>query len=174
MKRFLALLVTGLFFAANISYAQSQTAAGGASEASINELLAVTKARKLIDDMLPQLQGMMKNAMQQTLQGQPPTKEQQAILDKFLNNVTATYAKEMSWEKMQPIYVRVYRTSFTQSEIDSMLAFYKSPGGRAVTDKMPVVMRNTMTEMQSMMGPMMKGLQADAEKMARELREQKK
>jgi hypothetical protein len=36
------------------------------------------------------------------------------------------------------------------------------------------VMQNTMTEMQTMMAPMMKTLQADAEKMGRELREQKK
>lgn len=174
MKRVLVLLATGLFFAASVSHAQSQSTSGGASEASVNELLKVTHARKMIDDMLPQLQSMMKSTMQQVLQGQPPNKDQQAILDKFLSSVTTTYAREMSWEKMQPIYMRVYRGSFTQSEIDSMLAFYKTPGGKAVIDKMPIVMQNTMTEMQTMMAPMMKALQADAEKMGRELREQKK
>ena len=68
--------------------------------------------------------------------------------------------KEMfEWNKLEPMYLRVYQKSFTQQEVDGMIAFYKTPAGQAVISKMPVVMQNTMNEMQQMMGPMMQKIQ---------------
>jgi len=58
----------------------------------------------------------------------------------------------------------IYRKSFSQSEIDGMLKFYKTPAGKAVIAKMPVVMQNTMQVMQGEMAemvPKMQQLMAD-------------
>ena len=52
------------------------------------------------------------------------------------------------------MYLRTYRASFTQDELDGMMAFYKTPAGIAMTKKMPLVMQNVMGEMQSVMKPM--------------------
>jgi hypothetical protein len=57
------------------------------------------------------------------------------------------------------MYVRVYQKTFTQQEIDGMLAFYKTPAGQAVISKMPAAMQNTMNEMQQLMGPVMQKMQ---------------
>ena len=53
----------------------------------------------------------------------------------------------------------IYRKSFSQSEMDGMLKFYKSPAGKAVIAKMPVVMQNTMQVMQGEMAEMMPKIQ---------------
>ena len=39
-----------------------------------------------------------------------------------------------------------------------MLAFYGSPAGQTVIKKMPLVVQNTMTEMQKRMGPFLEKL----------------
>jgi hypothetical protein len=44
-----------------------------------------------------------------------------------------------------------------------MIAFYESPAGRAVVRKLPLVMQNTMAEMQKLMRPVMEKLMKAAE-----------
>jgi hypothetical protein len=40
-----------------------------------------------------------------------------------------------------------------------MLAFYKTPAGQAMINKMPLVMQNVMSEMKDLVGPMQQKLQ---------------
>jgi uncharacterized protein len=156
MKLLLALLCMAF---ANLSGAQSTAPA---SEASINELLTVMNARSVIDNMVPQMQGMVRNMVQQVSKDMPPSAEQQAKMDKALAQMTKLYTEEFTWEKMQPMYVRIYQASFSQDEVDGMLAFYRSPAGQATIKKMPLVMQNTMLEMQQMMKPIIQKIQAMA------------
>lgn len=55
--------------------------------------------------------------------------------------------------------MRVYRKSFTQGEVDGMIAFYETPAGQAVINKLPAVMQNTVNEMQEMMHPVIQKIQ---------------
>jgi hypothetical protein len=65
----------------------------------------------------------------------------------------------LDWNKLEPMYVRIYQKTFTQQEVDGMIVFYKTPAGRAVMSKMPAAMQNTMNEMQQMMGPVVQKMQ---------------
>ena len=129
------------------------------SEASIKQLLAVTEVHKLLDSWVAQMDGLMKNAMQQATQGQSVSPQIQKDIDKRVSETTSMFKEILDWNKLEPMYVRVYQKSFTQAEVDGMLAFYKTPAGQAVINKLPVVMQNTMTEMQTMMGPVMQRVQ---------------
>lgn len=123
------------------------------SDQSIKELMRVADSRKMLDSMIGQYDAIMKNSMQQALEGEPITPEQQKQLDDMLTEITLAFKQEMNWEKLEPLFVKIYRDSFSQEEVDGMLAFYKSPAGQAVIHKMPLVLQNTMTEMQKLMGP---------------------
>jgi hypothetical protein len=57
------------------------------------------------------------------------------------------------------MYVRIYQKSFNQQEIDSLIAMYKSPAGQMLLAKMPIVLQNTMGEMQQLMQPVMQRIQ---------------
>jgi hypothetical protein len=131
-----------------------------ASEASIREVLQVTEARKLLDGMFPQIEATMKASMQQALKGHTPNPEQQHLIDKMTEKTMAMMHEEMSWEKLEPMYVRTYQKTFTQEELDGVLAFYKSPAGAALIKKMPVLMKEIMGDVQTMMGSMMQKIQA--------------
>jgi uncharacterized protein len=65
----------------------------------------------------------------------------------------------LDWNKLEPMYVRIYQKSFNQQEIDSLIAMYKSPAGQMLLNKMPIVLENTMGEMQQLMQPVMQRIQ---------------
>jgi uncharacterized protein len=67
----------------------------------------------------------------------------------------------------------VYADTFTQKEIDGMTAFYASPVGHAVIQKMPLVLTNSMAEMQKRMGTLFPKVQQIAKETAEEIKAQK-
>ena len=129
------------------------------SEASIKQLLEAGQAHKLVDTMSTQMLGYMKQIMQQATQGERVTPEIQKHIDSFEAEMAAALREVLDWDKLEPMYVRVYQKSFTQGEVDGLTAFYKTPIGQALLTKMPAVMQNTLNEMQQMMQPMMQRMQ---------------
>ena len=66
--------------------------------------------------------------------------------------------------------MRVYKKSFTQQELDGIIAFYKTLAGQAAVNKLPVVMQNTMAEMQQMMQPIMSKMRQHGQEVAAEVK----
>lgn len=129
------------------------------NDAAVKQLLELMHAKNMVDSMMSQMDLMMKNAMQQVTQGRPVPAEAQKTFDKCRTDVVAAMKEEFTWEKLEPMYVRIYQKSFTQGEMDGMIGFYKTPAGQAVVSKMPLVMRNSMNEAMQMMGPMIKRIE---------------
>jgi uncharacterized protein len=159
LKRILIVLTlsSSVVFAADSS--NSGAAGNPVSEASVKQLLEVTHARNLVDTMMSQLDNIMKTAMQHATQGQPVSPEVQKTFDKCRADVVSVMKEQFTWDKLEPMYLRIYEKSFNQQEVDGMIAFYKTPAGQAVVNKMPVVMQNSMNETMQMMGPMMQRIQ---------------
>lgn len=150
--KYLVLLLA--FLAAPVFAAGSQP-----SPDSIKKLLVVTDSRKLVDTMISQMDEMMKNAMQQALQGQSVTPQQQKVIDDMQSKSMTVIKEELNWESLEPLYVQIYSESFTQDEIDGMLTFYETPAGQALIKKMPTVMQKSTMEMRKRMGTLMQKLQ---------------
>jgi uncharacterized protein len=124
-----------------------------ASDASIREMLELTNAQQMITSMKGQMTAVMNQAVQNALQGQSITPERQAVLDRMSAKMSAVVADMLSWDNLLPLYLRTYRDSFSQDEIDGAIKFYKSPAGQAYVKKLPLVMQNVMREMQGFMKP---------------------
>lgn len=142
--------------ALTLAFTHVHAANDKASEQSIREMLQVTQSRKMLDQMYKQIDQMMLVAMKQSLQGQNVTPEIQAQLERIQGKVWKTVQQEASWEKLEPIYIKIYSENFTQEEIDGILAFYKSPIGQSMIKKMPLVLQSSMREMQVFMQPVIK------------------
>lgn len=125
--------------------------AAPASQESVESLLAATKVEAMMDSMYAGMEQMMRQGMKQATQGKPVSAEQQRVLDGFATRFVAVMRDDMGWQKMSPLFVQLYRDSFDQDEVDGMLAFYASPAGLAVVNKMPVVMQKSMALSQSLM-----------------------
>jgi hypothetical protein len=132
------------------------------SAESIDALLAATKAERNVDTMLANLDPIMRQSMTTVTKGQQLSAEQLRELDAARVRTIQAIREEMAWDKMHPFYVQIYQETFTQEEIDGLIAFYKSPAGVAFVDKMPLVMQKSMSIMQSRMAPMMERMRAAA------------
>jgi hypothetical protein len=144
-----------------------------ATDASIDQLLTLTNVRQLLDQTKAQVDSMMTAAMQAALQGQPMSPERQAIVDRMKTKMNAVITETLTWEYLEPIYIRIYRASLTQDELDGMIAFYASAPGQAYIHKMPAIMQNVMVEMQGMLKPMQSKLAEIQKQTTQELKDLK-
>jgi hypothetical protein len=141
------------------------------SEESIKRLLVVTNAKKIADDMMSQMDGGMRNAIKQALQGKTVTPDQQKVFDNMQNKIDDLLKQELNWESLEPLYIQIYRESFTQEEISGILAFYETPVGQALIKKMPIVMQKSMEDMQKRMGTLLPKLQKIQQETLAQLKE---
>src|ERR1041384_3240668 len=144
------------------------------SESSIKQLLDVAQAHKLVDSVLAQMDSLLQQTIARATKGQPVPDKVQKDIDQRRSEVIAMMKDLLDWKKLEPMYVRIYQKTFTQQEIDGMIAFYKTPAGQAVITKMPTTMQNTIDEMQQMMGPVMQKMQQMQQDVAAELKAESK
>ncbi len=146
------------------------THAATPTDDSVNQLLTLSKVGKLMDSVWSQMDGMMKASMKQVTKGQPLSADEQAVMDKQQAKMMAIMKDELSWDKLKVGFIQVYRDTFSQEEVDGLIAFYKSPVGQSFIDKQPMLMKNTMGFMQERMGPMMEKIQQMTKETATELK----
>ena len=126
-------------------------------DAKIERLLVVMNAKAMTGQIFDQMKAMMAQQM-------PPaaTAEQRAAAQEGQTKILDLIRAKMSWENMRPQYVKLYSETFSEAEIDGMLTFYESPAGRAVLEKMPVLMQKSMQLATAQMQDLMPQIQAIA------------
>jgi hypothetical protein len=128
-----------------ILWCSSSVRADEASKsAKAEELLQLTQG----DQMLKMMEPMMKGMVAQM--DKDMSAEQRAKVGEMQGKMMALVAVRLS--KAKPALVKVYTDTYTEEEIDGILAFYKSPVGKAFLQKMPEVMQRSMPVMMQMMG----------------------
>jgi hypothetical protein len=142
-----------------------------ASDASIREMLELTNAQQIIAGMKGQMNALMNTTVQNATKGQTLTPERQAIVDRMTAKMSAAASDMLSWDTLLPIYLRTYRDSFTQDEIDGVIKFYKSAAGQAYVKKLPLVMQNVMREMQGIIKPLQEKMLAIQKESMQELKD---
>lgn len=157
------LLISALW--SSIAYGAVEPAPAGSpagvppSEASVKQLLELAQAQKLIDSVMTQMDELMKQTIHQATQGQEVPPKVQKDIEKRQGEIVGLMKELLDWKKLEPMYVKIYQKTFTQQEVDGMIAFYKTPPGQAVVAKMPAAMQNSMNEIQQMIGPVMQKVQ---------------
>ena len=113
---------------------------------------------------------LLKASLQQATKGRRLSAEEQAILDRQQAKMTGLMKDELSWDKLKDLYVQAYRDTFSQEEIDGLIAFYQTRPARRLSNKQPELMKRTVTIMQQHMAPMLQRIQQMSEETAEELR----
>lgn len=151
-----------VLFVLLVSSSWSACAAQPSAE-SVDTLLRITKVEALLESFYENMEAVMRQALAQSVAGKTLTAEQKRVLDKAPRRYVAAMREELSWASLKPMYIQIYQENFTQEEIDGLIAFYKSPTGRAVVDKMPAVMQQSMLAMQNRFRPLAAKMQVAAE-----------
>jgi uncharacterized protein len=118
----------------------------------IRQLLDVTNSRQLLDGVKAQLDAKIEND-RQSLQKQALTPQGQAILDRANVRMRSAVNEFLNWDALLPMYMRMYRETFSSEELQGLLNFYKSKAGQAVIKKMPVLIHSLLDETQHSMKP---------------------
>ena len=144
-------LVMTLVFAMFAAFAAQAALAQDAkpSEESIRQLFEVMHSSKLLDAYMTQIDSTVRASMQQALAGQQLNPKQKKILEDMGAEIGSLVKAELTWPAIEPLMIEVYRDTFSQHEVDGMLAFYRSEVGQAVIAKLPTAMQQSMTGIQS-------------------------
>lgn len=71
--------------------------------------------------------------------GATETPEQQKKVSDLHQQVVTLISPAVDWKTLQPEFVAMYNTAYTEPEVDGILAFYKSPSGQALLNKGPQI-----------------------------------
>jgi hypothetical protein len=125
--------------------------------AKAQELLQLTQS----DQMMKAMEPMVKGMVAQMDKDMPAEQREKAgeLQVKMMDLIAANISKT------KPALAKVYSDTYTEEEIDGILAFYKSPSGKAFLQKMPEVMQRLMPVMMKMMTDLQPELKTMMEEM---------
>lgn len=160
---------TGLVAFAFVLATLASGARAAASAESVDRLMQAMKVQAQLEMIYSQTLPAMQAAMKQSLGGQMKSEEAQRMFDTVMPRVNAVIRDELSWARLKPDFAQIYGETFTQQEIDGLIAFYQGPIGSALVAKLPQLALRSTQLMQQRMGPLMqKVMQVTKEEVEKE------
>jgi uncharacterized protein len=148
--RYIALLLTlsaGLF-------------ADDASKAiKVDELLKVMNVQATIDQVYGQMAKQIDSTTGAVAKQYNIPPSQQPDMAEMSKSLMVILSDQLSWEKMKPVYEKIYGEVFDENEIDGLLVFYRSPVGQSFVTKTPLVMQKSGEAMQARLPELMAAMQ---------------
>lgn len=117
--------------------------------AKAEELFKVAHIDQLTAQIRQQTFDQLKAGIVQQLLGVELSPDQQKNLDEFSVKLEAIIEDGLGWKVVEPEYAKLYAATYTEDEIDGILAFYKSPSGQAMIEKTPGLVRQSSAITQS-------------------------
>lgn len=153
---------THLLLGVSLSFAAMAPAlAAPPTDADVNRLLAASRAQSILDSMLPQIDKLQREQFEQYASKRQLTADERAKMERIQQRTSQVFREELSWQKMRPMYLDLYKQTFSKEDVLAMAEFYESPAGQSLLDKMPVLMQNVMVAVQTRLQPMLERLERE-------------
>jgi len=123
--------------------------------AKIDEIFQITKVDATITAIRTQVRDMQADTISKMALS-PEQKERALDVQKQAN---VLIFEQLNWDKFKGPFTKLYLELFSEEELSGMLAFYKSDAGRAMLDKMPLLMSRSMAIAQQAVQDIMPELQ---------------
>jgi len=131
------------------------------TDADIDRLLRASRAESLLAGVVPQMEAVQQQEFDKHFAGREMTEEQKAEVARIQAKTQEIVRKALSWEEMRPVYLDVYKKTYTRDDVRAITKFYESPAGQRMLDKNPALMQNVMAAVQQKMVPMLEELQGE-------------
>ncbi len=157
MKRWIAMLVVVLMVAPVMARADQAS-----KQAKVKELFAAMHMDHNLDRMKASMEQQVHMTAESVSGSGPLTPAKQKLKQNYINGAMNAVNASFGWTVLEPEYVKLYAESYTDAELDGMLAFYKSPAGQAMLAKTPQILAGVMEIVHGRMGvfePRMQALQ---------------
>jgi uncharacterized protein len=104
--------------------------------AKIEHLLDLLRANRLQDEIYGALTQQIDRVSQQIAQQAGfPVAERASAVNDVREKMMAAMKDLVSWERLKPGMVQIYDESYSDAELDSLLAFFTSPIGQTYLNK---------------------------------------
>jgi hypothetical protein len=135
--------------------ATTSCADNASHRASAEEFLLAMKTDKMMKPVMKEMENMMVNVSKQM--GIP--EEESDLLNRHMSRMLKLIEDEFGWDKIKDDFITAYQETYTEDELRTFTAFFKSPAGQIYTDKMPLLMKKTMEITQKNMPAIMEKMQ---------------
>jgi hypothetical protein len=143
-RSFILTLAAILFAAPTLAHADDAS-----KHAKIEEMIRLTKMddsiTKLIEETKQEI-GDVVNEQREGASALPPT--QAKIMNDFETRISDLVVSSLKLEDIHPMMVKLYDETYTEAELDGILAFYKTPPGQALLNKAPDLVDKVMALVQ--------------------------
>ena len=127
-----------------------------AKTAKIEQLLTLMNVAQQQKEMMAQMSQMVTAQIKQQIAQQGKVSQaEMAKMEDRQKRLFALIGEKTSWENMEPVYVKAYADTFSEGEIDGIVAFYKTPVGKAMIVKQPSLNTKIMASLQAQMADLM-------------------
>jgi len=133
MKRWIAVLVVMMAIVPCCARADEVS-----KQVKVRELFATMHMERQLDQMMHSIE-MQVQMMAQEIPGAGDqlTPEQKKLSQEFTDKAMKVVNDNAGWTALEPDYVKLYASTYSEEEIDGILAFYKSPVGQTMLAKTP-------------------------------------
>jgi hypothetical protein len=135
MRRFVVVLLMVFFVGATAVRADEAS-----KRAKAEELFTLLH----MDQMMDQLTSSVMKQVQTMTESMPgadhATPEQKKLVADFQQRVLDLVNKRLGWKALEPDFINLYASTYTEEELDGIIGFYKSPVGQKMLEKTPELM----------------------------------
>jgi hypothetical protein len=111
------------------------------------KLIEVTQ----VQQMLEQVKASVEIIMRQQLEALQLPEEGREAAAKAQREMMVWFSEVFAGEKTRDMYVEIYMETFTEDELNDLIAFNQSPLGQKVLKKMPELVERSMEKTQQVM-----------------------
>jgi hypothetical protein len=137
--------------------------------AKVEEFFRLARMDETLRQSMALAADQVKSGMFQEIMGAKLTPAAQKNLNAFEDKVVGVISDALAWEKLKPAYVKLFVEAYSETELDDIIAFYKSPTGQSMVAKTPPLMtksseivRQRMSEVGSEIQKLMRDFMAQA------------
>ena len=141
--RFLSLFAAVGLSLVTVTASAQDTSKKQALAAQLLEQLEVQKMFDTTLDSIPKMQSQM--------MGSKLAPADKAEFDKKMAKAMVAVKQSMSWDQMKPIFIKIYADNFDESDLQGMIAFYKTSVGQKWIQKQPAIQAATVQAMSGIM-----------------------
>ncbi len=150
MRRTFAPIAALLLSALPFAVPQVARADDASKRTKVEEMLAVTKTDSVSQNMLANVPTRVKTlAARQPMVTGATSPEQKKLATDYLQQMSQIASTAPSWTSLRPKVVDLYMAAFTETDLDGILAFFKTPAGQDYLAKSPELSQKTVDLLQT-------------------------
>src|SRR4051794_21288267 len=112
--------------------------------AKVEEFFRLSHTEDALSETMTLMMNQMKSGAFQQSTGTKRSAEFQELMEDLQARTGKLIASAFAWDKVKPEYVKLYGDTFTEEQLDDILAFYRSPSGQAMVAKNSALMTKSV------------------------------